>query len=699
MSRIVISNSDLTTVKHSSTQNQTARTRDLTTWSDYFDHYVVEEYQGDSVAGYLGHKLTGASFVFGSVFLSPLLAAGCTAEMDKVEGFTKVKDGGNTDNGGGLDLTIPEASATDTESSDAEMSQPDDAMTLIDTVQQDGATDTTDINDAGMTDGDEGVDGATDIVTPLDGDAEVVADTDATIADGDVGVEVKDAGLDDGPVGTDATADEGVAPEAKDSGEIPDAFDADLDNGAPGTDAGLDADADANGVTDTIAPPPDSDAAIDQSTDDGIAETEACIGKPTCAAGPGMVVKKDPGGTEYIEVNINKGGTAKVTFLMSGTNYDCTNPSLQAAELPGAPTPITITYSEAESAPSFLESCTTYIACKNGQNLIESCPPVKVNVNQAPVIKQLKGPQGLGILPSGDQCFSATNSLQFTWEASDADKDPLSCTVNVTETAGGKSAATVSVTQAAGAAMTANIPANSLKPRTDYCWNLSCTDGKSAAIVTGGNTCFTTSEKGLIGWWRFDEKDGLIAHDSSGNGLDGELIGFDPAAAWQNGTLFFNGKTSYVKVVTGNKYDVIDSLQFETSLQISSPPNSWYQAIINKMSNLTEQTVLLEIEPDQSVVFVACPAPPCTFSSAAQSLKPIDNQLHAISGTFDNTGVTLTIDGIPQTNKVKKQDAVPTPTPFIFGDWAAGINNLAPRRPLFGKIDYIVLWKKMALCP
>jgi len=64
--------------------------------------------------------------------------------------------------------------------------------------------------------------------------------------------------------------------------------------------------------------------------------------------------------------------------------------------------------------------------------------------------------------------------------------------------------------------------------------------------VIHGSIYESVSADGLIGYWSFDEGSGSIAHDDSGNGHDGEIVG----ATWTNGYsgfgLNFNGEDAYV---------------------------------------------------------------------------------------------------------------------------------------------------------
>ena len=60
---------------------------------------------------------------------------------------------------------------------------------------------------------------------------------------------------------------------------------------------------------------------------------------------------------------------------------------------------------------------------------------------------------------------------------------------------------------------------------------------------------FDTLMNGLVGWWKFDETNGTIAHDSSGNGYDGNLSG---GPTWSTGkiggALSFDGVDDWVNL-------------------------------------------------------------------------------------------------------------------------------------------------------
>ncbi len=63
----------------------------------------------------------------------------------------------------------------------------------------------------------------------------------------------------------------------------------------------------------------------------------------------------------------------------------------------------------------------------------------------------------------------------------------------------------------------------------------------------------TTLMNGLVGWWKFDETNGTVAYDSSGNGNDGNLTG---GPTWTigkiDGALSFDGVDDFVQLVRGD---------------------------------------------------------------------------------------------------------------------------------------------------
>lgn len=514
--------------------------------------------------------------------------------------------------------------------------------------------------------------------TPPDADAAVEADA-TPVEDADA-MSTPDDGMslidtEDGdatiPQETDASTEADATPvEDADAMSTPDDGMSLID--ANDADAAIPQDADDAADSNDIGAPQDANDAVDQSGD----VTPACTPNDKCA--PVCI-------TQTEEVTITGAKTAYVKYLVKGDSIECNGKS-QA--IPGAPDGNgTLELPVTAKDQSFATNCVV-----KGAGLIAKCEDAKVTVtpNKKPIVKTLT-PNTVGILPGGDQCFKVTNTLEFKFEASDPDTDPISCAIEVF-TKDGKS---IQKIDAPANKMSVQLAAGLLQPKTDYSWQVNCTDGGPASL--SDFTSFTTSEKGLIGWWRFDEKDGALAHDSSGNGLDGTLIGFDPLTAWQNGSLLFNGTSNYV-ILNNNPNNNIASLRF----LLKFTPNQLqkgFQSIIDKMGSQVDHRIFVEIIPEGKIGYGACtPNVPCIADNVPQSKQPISTQPYIMSGIFDGTSISLFINNTLESTKINQSSTVPTTNPFIFGNWAAGINKMTANRFFSGYIDEIVLSDYNAEC-
>ncbi|MFH0797479.1 MAG: LamG domain-containing protein [Candidatus Omnitrophota bacterium] len=76
-------------------------------------------------------------------------------------------------------------------------------------------------------------------------------------------------------------------------------------------------------------------------------------------------------------------------------------------------------------------------------------------------------------------------------------------------------------------------------------------------------------EKGLVGYWKFDEGEGTTARDSSGKGNDGTIYGATWTRKGQSGSaLFFDGE-SYVDCGKDKSLDITGEFTIEVWVKIS----------------------------------------------------------------------------------------------------------------------------------
>ncbi len=78
------------------------------------------------------------------------------------------------------------------------------------------------------------------------------------------------------------------------------------------------------------------------------------------------------------------------------------------------------------------------------------------------------------------------------------------------------------------------------------------------------------ADSGLVGYWKFDEGSGSVAHDSSGNGLDGTIY----TATWVDGkvgkALHFNGADSWVDVSNNPKLSSLSQITLEAWIKVDN---------------------------------------------------------------------------------------------------------------------------------
>jgi len=83
---------------------------------------------------------------------------------------------------------------------------------------------------------------------------------------------------------------------------------------------------------------------------------------------------------------------------------------------------------------------------------------------------------------------------------------------------------------------------------------------------------------GMLGWWKFDETDGNVAADSSGNGNNGALVGnpvWRPQGGKLGGAIELNSKGDYVKIDNESAFDITGQITISAWVNITSVPQEW----------------------------------------------------------------------------------------------------------------------------
>jgi len=89
-----------------------------------------------------------------------------------------------------------------------------------------------------------------------------------------------------------------------------------------------------------------------------------------------------------------------------------------------------------------------------------------------------------------------------------------------------------------------------------------------------------TTNAELVGWWRFDEGSGTVAHDTSGNGNDGTFNG-DPqwVSGFIGGALEFDGVDDYIAI---GDLDLTESFTLIFWMRPSSLPGEWHSVVMKE---------------------------------------------------------------------------------------------------------------------
>lgn len=340
---------------------------------------------------------------------------------------------------------------------------------------------------------------------------------------------------------------------------------------------------------------------------------------------------------------------------------------------------------------TIVDACTV-----SGFGLTVICPPVEVDVNHPPVIGLGSPSDGtLGLLPGGDQCYKNTNTVPFTWQAGDSDGDTVTCHVELFQS--GKKVAAGPPVTANGTAFASALAAGKLQPRIDYCWNAECGDGAGGVATSDQPACFTTTEKGTIGQWLFNEGAGTLALDSSGNGHHGTIVNALHATDTEGSKgLKFDGAGDFVQIPAFAAINSLGALtvwvRFKPDADNPSGAN-----IIDKSDPNESLRWTLEFTGKHLVFGICPPGGACIPSAMAQSTTAFTGPTWAtVQGIYDGTLSRFFVNGVLESQSTTNQGALLTSKDLFIGRWGNSLDRFFK-----GAIDEVVLFATdpATLCP
>ena len=175
-------------------------------------------------------------------------------------------------------------------------------------------------------------------------------------------------------------------------------------------------------------------------------------------------------------------------------------------------------------------------------------------------------------------------------------------------------------------------------------------------------------EKGLVGWWKFDEGEGTIAKDSSGNGNDGTIKG----PIWVKDGLEFDGKNDYVLVPASESLDITEQITILAWVELAVPNKGSYNNVIRAGSvwffGATEKTKVHFLVYNDTARFPAVQSGWNITCYSKNCLKP--DTFSQIAGTYNSeTGIAKVYANGELVGKKTGEDVVtPSPGSFYIGN-------------------------------
>lgn len=204
------------------------------------------------------------------------------------------------------------------------------------------------------------------------------------------------------------------------------------------------------------------------------------------------------------------------------------------------------------------------------------------------------------------------------------------------------------------------------------------------SVITGDVWNF--SPGGLVGFWKLDEGSGGTAADSSGNDLNGTIVG-NPA--WVDGSagyaLQLDGDGDYVDLGNDLSLNITNQITVAAWIKVDTFDCEW-QAIITK----GDGSWRLQRNGTQGSIEFACTGafvPNALVGSLFGTVNVNDGRWHHVAGTYDGSRICLYVDG--------KLDVLSEAVgPIEVNDYNVliGANAEKPKRNFKGSIDDVRIY-------
>lgn len=147
---------------------------------------------------------------------------------------------------------------------------------------------------------------------------------------------------------------------------------------------------------------------------------------------------------------------------------------------------------------------------------------------------------------------------------------------------------------------------------------------------------------GLLGHWMFDDSQGSVARDASGNHNHGTISG---SAKWVEGkiggALEFDGTDDYVKIANESNFDIAGSVTVVAWIKVASFTKNW-QAIVTKGDRAWR---LHRASSRNSVGFACSDLSRNEVGDLLGNKDVADGEWHHVAGVLDGGTISIYVDG------------------------------------------------------
>lgn len=190
-----------------------------------------------------------------------------------------------------------------------------------------------------------------------------------------------------------------------------------------------------------------------------------------------------------------------------------------------------------------------------------------------------------------------------------------------------------------------------------------------------------TTKAEMVGLWLFDEGNGKVVKDASGNGNDGEIVG---KVEWVNGkfdsALEFDG--GHVQVP---HQDNLNLEQFTITAWVNVPAVvDPYQMIVGKEA-WPDRNYAMWIRP--GVMTFGFTTPGAVQDIQVGSKEVADGQWHFVAGTYDKKNLTPYVDGVAMNPRGAAEKPATNPAMLMIGAQPPNGGG-----PLKGQIDEVAIY-------